>query len=148
TPQLRALPGWNVIVQPRNRETGPGMLLSLLVLARRQPDATVAVFPSDHHIGDERKFRTHVARMARLVDAHPDRIALLGVDPERLASAYPTIAPWNFSRDFLARIPEHLMVTRAPGVRWSDWGTPEAIERSLAASGIQPPWQLPLRATA
>ena len=227
TPQLRTVPGWNVVVQPQNRETGPGMLLSLLVLARRRPDATVAVFPSDHHIGDERKFRAHVAHMARLVDAHPDRIALLGVEPERpesgygyirrgaavapdafdvlsfhekptpalatrlsrhgalwnsfvmvfrvarmlellrdarpgicarlaallddpaqLASAYPTIARWNFSRDFLARIPEQLMVVRAPGIGWSDWGTPEAIERTLAATGSQPSRQLPLRATA
>ena len=76
------------------------------------------------------------------------RLAALLDDPAQLASAYPTIARWNFSRDFLARIPEQLMVVRAPGIGWSDWGTPEAIERTLAATGSRPSRQLPLRATA
>jgi len=31
-------------------------------------------------------------------------------------------------------------------VGWSDWGTPEAIEQTLAAMGVFPPWQAPLRA--
>ncbi|TMA37761.1 MAG: hypothetical protein E6J79_09245 [Deltaproteobacteria bacterium] len=74
-PQLAAVPARNVVVQPENRDTGPGVLLSLLALARRQPHATVALFPSDHHVGDERRFRTHVARMARLV------LAAMGVLP-------------------------------------------------------------------
>src|SRR5207253_5128670 len=80
--QLAALPAQNLLVQPGNRDTGPGVLFSLLALARRQPDATVAVFPSDHHIGDERRFRAHVARMAQLVDEHPEKVALLGVEPD------------------------------------------------------------------
>jgi len=228
-PQLAALPARNVLMQPENRDTGPGVLFSLLALARRQPDATVALFPSDHHIGDERRFRAHVARMAQLVGEHPEKVALLGVEPDRpeggfgyilpgeplrsaagdeafhvvsfhekptpslaarivgrgalwnsfvmvfrlrrmlellhqvrpagtsrlarllddpdaLVAAYPSIAPWNFSRDFLARVPEHLAVVRAADVGWSDWGTPEAIEQTLAAMGVFPPWQAPLRA--
>ena len=48
------------------------------------------------------------------------------------------LQPWNFSHGFLARMPEHLVVTRAGDVGWSDWGTPEAIERSLAAIGVVP----------
>ena len=24
---------------------------------------------------------------------------------------------------------------------WSDWGTPEAVERTFAAMGCQPPWR-------
>ena len=46
---------------------------------------------------------------------------------------------WNFSHDLLSRMPEHLVVTRADGLGWSDWGTPEAIERSFAAMGVVPP---------
>ena len=26
---------------------------------------------------------------------------------------------------------------------WSDWGTPETIERSFAAMGVVPPWRRP-----
>jgi hypothetical protein len=46
----------------------------------------------------------------------------------------------ELSHDFLSRMPEHLVVTRADGLGWSDWGTPEAIERSFAAMGVVPPW--------
>jgi mannose-1-phosphate guanylyltransferase len=222
--QLVTLPAANVLVQPRNLDTGPGMLLSVLELARRDPDAVVAIFPSDHHIGNDAALRAHVSAMASLVAAEPGKIALLGARPdraetgfgyiapgdplalesrafrvsafhekparrlatriirdgglwnsfimvggvtrllellrglrphdvdalasvpardgERLAAIYERIAPWNFSRDFLAAIPEHLIVRPADDLGWSDWGTPEAIERSLAALGVVPPWQL------
>ena len=60
--QLRDLPPTNVLVQPQNRDTGPGLLLGLLELGRRAPGATVAVFPSDHFIRDNPAFRAHVAR--------------------------------------------------------------------------------------
>ena len=228
-PQLAAIPASNVLVQPRNLDTGPGLLVSLLALGRRDALATVAVFPSDHDIRYEVAFRRHVARMALLVAAHPDRIALLGARPERpetgygyiavghrvvgpgeafcvvafhekpapalaariigrgglwnsfvmvgrvarmlelvrevrpgdvadlegipaepdaLAAAYDRLAAWNFSRDFLARVPQHMMVARAGDLGWSDWGTPEAIERTLAALHVVPPWRAPLSATA
>lgn len=72
----------------------------------------------------------------------------MGADPEALKAEYARIEPWNFSRDFLVRIPQHLAVARADDLGWSDWGTRESIERTLAASGIVPPWRAPLRATA
>jgi hypothetical protein len=55
---------------------------------------------------------------------------------------------WNFSREFLARIPQHLVVARADDLGWSDWGTPEAIERTFATMGLVPPWRGPQLATA
>jgi mannose-1-phosphate guanylyltransferase len=229
-PQLARVPGANVAVQPRNLDTGPGVVLGLLTLAERHADATVAIFPSDHHVRSEVRFRRHVAHMCRLVEErHPERLALLGVRPDRpdgdlgyiapgarlsgsaaafevaafhekpprslasevirrgglwnsfvmvgrvrhllallrqvrpidvarleplphgreaLAQCYDRLAPWNFSRDFLARIPQHLLVTRADDLGWSDWGTPEAIERTFAAMGWQPAWRSPALATA
>ena len=89
-PQLAAIPAANVLVQPRNLDTGPGLLVSLLALARRDAAATVAVFPSDHDIRHEVAFRRHVARMALLVAGHPDRIALLGARPERRGTSRAT----------------------------------------------------------
>jgi mannose-1-phosphate guanylyltransferase len=229
-PQLAGVPRANVLVQPRNLDTGPGILLSLSTLAARDPDATVAIFPSDHHVRDEAAFRRHVTHMSRLIgERHSDRLALLGVHPDRpdtglgyiapglrlggsttafavaafhekparslavelvrrgglwnafvmvgrvrrfiellrqvrpddcvridplptgpeaFARCYDRLAPWNFSRDFLARVPEHLLVTRADDLGWSDWGTPEAVERTFAAMGWQPAWRGPVRATA
>jgi mannose-1-phosphate guanylyltransferase len=229
-PQLAALPTENVLVQPRNRDTGPGILLSLLELRRRDPGATVAMFPSDHDVRDERAFRRYVTEMTAVVARHPQRIALLGARPDRVETGYGYIAPgsrlpgtsgavfrvrtfhekpdhdlaariirrgglwnsfvmvgrvarlldllgaafpdevarlaalpadpdalapvyegmaaWNFSRDFLQRIAQHLVVTRGDHLGWSDWGTPESIERTFAALGLTPPWQVAQEATA
>src|SRR5262249_55577537 len=52
---------------------------------------------------------------------------LLPAGPDALAAAYETMAPWNFSRDFLQHVARHLVVTRGERLGWSDWGTPEAI---------------------
>src|SRR5262249_23179093 len=92
-PQLVSLPAANVIVQPRNRDTGPGILVSLLELARRDPGATVAVFPSDHHVRSEAAFRGHAGRMIRLAAAHPQAIVLLGARPDRPEPGYGYVAP-------------------------------------------------------
>ncbi len=76
-------------------------------------------------------------------------VALLEQTPLDLAaltSTYDRLQAWNFSHEFLSRIPEHLVVTRADDLGWSDWGTPEAIERSFAAIGMVPPWRGPAEA--
>src|SRR5260221_7273806 len=43
----------NVIVQPENKGTAPGLLLPLLHIVRRDPNATVVVLPSDHFVRQE-----------------------------------------------------------------------------------------------
>src|SRR5262245_12626425 len=92
-PQVAMLPIENVLVQPRNLDTGPGIPLPLRHLARRDAGATVAIFPSDHDVRDELAFRRHVAAMTGLVDAHPEAIALLGARPDRPETRYGYIAP-------------------------------------------------------
>jgi mannose-1-phosphate guanylyltransferase len=47
-PTLWTLPGENIVVQPQNKGTATGLLLPLLHILRRDPNATVAVLPSDH----------------------------------------------------------------------------------------------------
>jgi mannose-1-phosphate guanylyltransferase len=224
--QLAGLPADNVLVQPHNRDTGPGIVFSLLRLARRGRDAIVAVFPSDHYVGNGEAFRDHVARAAAVVRRFPQKIALLGIRPDRPDADYGYVAParplrgrhagttfhvsefvekpspdiaarvvargglwnsfvmvfrltrvldllqrlrpaacreigqmdaqagtgearcehvepWNFSTEFLARVPEHLIVLRVDDVEWSDWGTRESIERTLASLNRVPPWATP-----
>jgi mannose-1-phosphate guanylyltransferase len=41
-----------MLVQPCNRDTGPGMLFALNELAKRDAGAMLAVFPSDHYVGN------------------------------------------------------------------------------------------------
>lgn len=77
-----------VLVQPLDRGTGAGVLLAVYWVSAQDPDATVAVFPSDHFVSDEVTFMAHVARIAAWVDAHSDRLVLLGARPSAAEVEY------------------------------------------------------------
>ncbi|MGE0022023.1 MAG: sugar phosphate nucleotidyltransferase [Hyphomicrobium sp.] len=222
--QLATLPRQNVVVQPCNRDTGPGLVMALLFLARRAPEATLAVFPSDHFIRSQAAFAASVERMQRVLAVYPEKIVLLGVRPDRVdpslgyvipagtpsdlerlggfrvqgfeekpapsrAAAiirqgalwssfimlfrvrrmleivravrprevaamerflgdpaaggldYRRLGAWNLSHDVLAQRPHDLLVIAADDLGWSDWGTPDAIVRTVSALGLTtPPW--------
>lgn len=91
--QLRALNETNVFVQPRNRDTGPGLVFALLNLMRSHSEALVAVFPTDHYVDDDRTFISHVLRAADTVAHMPDKIAVLGIAPDRPETGYGYILP-------------------------------------------------------
>ncbi len=91
--QLKSLPGANVFVQPLNRDTGPGILFSLLQLEKIHTDAVVAVFPTDHFVDNDRAFIAHAVRAAHLVSRFPDKIAILGIAPDRPETGYGYILP-------------------------------------------------------
>lgn len=91
--QLLGRPRETVILQPENRETGPGLFLPLIHLLKRYPDSTIAVFPSDHFILEEDLFIAHVGLAFRVVDRYPDRIILLGVEPDRPEPQYGYVLP-------------------------------------------------------
>ena len=89
----------NVNVQLANRETGPGILLPLLRLYKRCPDASVAVFPSDHFILEEDRFMDHVALAARAVAHGPSRFVLLAAEAQDAETEYGYIVPHdNYER--------------------------------------------------
>ncbi len=88
----QGVPG-TVLVQPANKETAPGLLLPLLWIARRAPEATVAVFPSDHFIWEEDRFTAHVRNGVAAAAQLTDRLALLGVQAESPDVSYGWIAP-------------------------------------------------------
>ena len=85
--QERGVPG-RVLVQPVDRDTGPGVLLPLLWIAYRQPDACVAVFPADHFVWEESRFLGHVAEAVSTSRRRPDRIVLLGMEPDGPETSY------------------------------------------------------------
>lgn len=87
-PQLAGFPRRNVIVQPANRDTGPGVLLGLVHLYRRDPRAVVVLLPSDHYVHHEVAFRGYVERARDVVRQHPHRIAILGITPDRPEPGY------------------------------------------------------------
>ncbi len=88
----QGIPG-RVLVQPANLETGPGVLLPLLWIVHRYPNAMVAVFPADHFIWEESRFMAHVAEAVGISLRCPDRIVLLGMEPEGPETSYGWIRP-------------------------------------------------------
>jgi mannose-1-phosphate guanylyltransferase len=79
--ELADRPPDTVLVQPCNRETGPGILLPLLHVQQRAPEATVALFPSDHFVLGAQRFMALVAAAAAFVTREPGRLVLLGAAP-------------------------------------------------------------------
>lgn len=91
--QIRSRPPGTALVQPRNKETAPGILLALLHVARRDCDAAVAIFPSDHFILEEDVFMRHVELAFHLLEEDRSRIVLLGIKPNCPDTEYGYIVP-------------------------------------------------------
>ncbi|MBI3597814.1 MAG: NTP transferase domain-containing protein [Nitrospirae bacterium] len=91
--QLSDRPEGNVILQPENKETGPGILLPLVHAYKHYPEAVVALFPSDHFILEEELFMHHVDQACRVVERDPSRLVLLGMEPNAPEPEYGYILP-------------------------------------------------------
>src|SRR3989338_817393 len=91
--QLASRPRGTVILQPENKETAPGLLLPLMHLHARYPDAIVAVFPADHFIVEEALFMAHVDLACRAVERDPSRVVMLGIAPDDPEPEYGYILP-------------------------------------------------------
>ncbi len=77
-----------VLIQPYCRETAPAILLPLSKIHHYDPESISVIFPSDHFILDEWKFIRHVKQAAAFVEEHPEKIILLGVQPDREDHGY------------------------------------------------------------
>jgi mannose-1-phosphate guanylyltransferase len=82
TAMLSCLPRQNVIVQPHNRGTAHGILLPLLRISERDPDATLLMVPADHHLRNEDIMIDALRESVALAHANPEYVYLLGVEPE------------------------------------------------------------------
>ncbi len=91
--QIASRPAGTVILQPENKETGPGILLPLMHLYKRCPEAVVALFPSDHFVLEEERFMDHVGLAARAVARNPDRIVLLATEATWPETEYGYVVP-------------------------------------------------------
>jgi mannose-1-phosphate guanylyltransferase len=91
--QLKMVPKSNIFVQPANRDTGPGLIFSLLQLQRIYSDAIVAAFPTDHYVENDGAFIAHALHAADTIEQLPDKIAILGIAPDRPEPSYGYILP-------------------------------------------------------
>lgn len=86
-------PAPTTLLQPEDRGTAAGVLYPAHWILRRDPAATVAVFPSDHFIGEEGVFLGCVAEAAWAASRDPRWIVLLGALPTGPDPDYGWIEP-------------------------------------------------------
>jgi mannose-1-phosphate guanylyltransferase len=91
--QCSSRPKDTVIVQPENKETGPGLIFPLIHLYKRYPNSLVLVLPSDHFISDEDRLMDHARLACLAVKRDPSRLILLGVNPDRDEPEYGYLLP-------------------------------------------------------
>ncbi len=85
--QLPAIPPLQVVVEPKARNTAPAIGLAAFLLEKLAPESIIGMFPADHVIADERKFRRVVQRAIEIA-GREDHIVVMGVQPARPETGY------------------------------------------------------------
>jgi mannose-1-phosphate guanylyltransferase len=132
SPILAGAPQRNLVVQPDNRGTAPAILYGLLRLAQIAPSASVAIFPSDHYVGDDLKFIHQVELALEAATVRPEITILLGlaadspevgygwIEPgEPIAGGAPTL--FKVSRFWEKPMPEVASVLLERGCLWNSF---------------------------
>jgi mannose-1-phosphate guanylyltransferase len=83
----------HVIEQPLNRGTGVAIILALLHVLQRDPDAVVAFFPCDHFFADDESFRFTIRSALEGAQQSPGSIILVGADAQYPEVDYGWIEP-------------------------------------------------------
>jgi mannose-1-phosphate guanylyltransferase len=71
----------NLIVQPHNRGTANGILLSLLSILEREPFANIVFVPSDHYVADEAVLSRALRGAVQRINSSSEFV-LLGIEPD------------------------------------------------------------------
>jgi mannose-1-phosphate guanylyltransferase len=95
--ELRDIAPDNIVVQPCNRGTACGLLLPLLSILYRDPDATIVVSPADHYVEDEETLTWALMESQAHVEAQSGLLVLLGIEPDRPDTGYGWITASPFS---------------------------------------------------
>ena len=85
--QLPKLPKAQVLAEPAGRNTAPAIGLAAFLLLRENPEAVIGLFPSDHVIADEKRYRETLERGIEIAAAGAN-IVVLGIRPNRAETGY------------------------------------------------------------
>ncbi len=85
--QLPKLPKRQVLAEPVGRNTAPAIGLAAFLLLREDPEAVIGMFPSDHVIADEKRYRATIERGIEIAAAGQN-IVVLGICPNRPETGY------------------------------------------------------------
>jgi mannose-1-phosphate guanylyltransferase len=83
-PQLKAA---QILAEPVGRNTAPAIGLAAFILQQINPKAIIGMFPSDHVIGDQARFRDVINRGIEVASAG-ENIVVMGIRPSRAETGY------------------------------------------------------------
>ncbi len=84
--QLPEVPGAQILAEPAQRNTAPAIGLAARILESIDPDAVMGVFPADHIIAREARYRQLVRRA--LSCAGGGKLVVLGIQPRWAETGY------------------------------------------------------------
>jgi len=85
--QLPKLVKAQILAEPVGRNTAPAIGLAAFLLLREDPEAVIGMFPSDHVIAHEGRYRETIHRGAEIAAAG-ENIVVLGIRPTRAETGY------------------------------------------------------------
>ncbi|MEU8237723.1 sugar phosphate nucleotidyltransferase [Actinoplanes missouriensis] len=95
--QLSSVPEENVLVEPSPRDSCAAIALAAAVIARRDPEAIMGSFASDHLIADTVEFASVIRRA--MVGARQGLLMTLGITPTRPETGYGYLQCGGASED-------------------------------------------------
>jgi mannose-1-phosphate guanylyltransferase len=91
--ELADVPSSQRLVQPLSRGTAPAIALAVLDIMGRDPDCTIAFFPSDHHYRENSIFQATIDRALELATICGDRVLMVGAPATYPEVEYGWIQP-------------------------------------------------------
>jgi mannose-1-phosphate guanylyltransferase len=85
--QLPKLSKAQVLAEPAGRNTAPAIGLAAFLLLKSDPGGVIGMFPSDHVIADEKRYRDTLQRGIEIASSG-ENIVVLGIRPTRPETGY------------------------------------------------------------
>jgi mannose-1-phosphate guanylyltransferase len=104
--QLPEVPKQQILAEPAQRNTAPCIALAAHILSEVDPDAIMGVFPADHLILKDARFRNFVKAAFRAAETND--VVVLGIQPRWAETGYGYI---EFPRDVTPGVLQPLQVT-------------------------------------
>ena len=80
--QLPGVLAKHVLAEPAARNTAPACALAAFLLEKTEPDTVIGIFPSDHIVGNNKRFVEVLAAGIKLA-SKGENVVVLGVPPTR-----------------------------------------------------------------
>lgn len=85
--QLPELKDYQILLEPRMRNTAPCIVYACYKIRMKNPDARIVVTPSDHTISDDQEFKNIIKRSLEEVSGK-DMFVTIGITPSRPETGY------------------------------------------------------------